>query len=1133
MSELLWVAVPSGLDGTDALIRVLVVPRLEGVALSDFGLQEWPTLLESLTFQLRTDTSAGIAVATGSPTLRTAAGRDVWDAFFGGQGGLITDWRSREAELPEVHPTHTDAQRVTHTYRDAVTRMAPATGDAPAIVRDALTPWARRPGSPAPMPEPPIPSPVPPDFHRTVAMLREHPAVLRELGLVFELAVPRARLAVGDPAQPRHVSVRCTDPVLDLLVRAPWTTYLLDGDHFVPASAPGADIKIRHGVVDLAEAGVVAPGGDQPPWAVCTFEVDGAVGRLRDAANSVAAEVPTLPHLRSAGLMLVRPNRSGDYAARAGAARANAAAESMEDARFTADDLVLGYRLDVRTDGGPWRSLTHRLATYTVNGIPIGPPESAEEGHVKAFAAVRHADGAVRADEVVTRWDGWSHAVPARNLLDDTAGPQRDTAVPLPYDFGWRFDLADHVPLPRLRFGTSYQLRVRVADPTGGGVPLDAATPNAQCSGMVLYTRHEPVPPPLVTAAERTFAPGAGVTTLVIRSDHDRGAADLHQAEPRYPEVERRTLHAPPVDFAVAEQHGVFDPPATDEQTWSWAQRALRPDGPDGPLPDPAAGGITAVLREDTTGNPQTERADWTRPWPDAAAKRVDLTESTDAANPAALRWNGGGVLEVRLARGRQATLTLSSMINDDQRNCFSVLDWLTDAAVDVDDALGGLHPQLSPPAVLRVVHAVRRPLTEPRWVVRPDAVDRKAHETPATIEAIFAEDGLHVPSTGQLDAAATWVEWTDQGSHEVVVDHVHSKAFAPADEAAFSLRHEFGDTKHRVVTYTLTAISRFRQYFDAAEPENAFRVSLEQRPVSIPSSARPSAPTVLAVAPAFTWLTSETPDRITRTRLGRRLRVEIAPPWYETGEGEKLAVLTAPADFPIELADSVTQVGRDPLWGTPDPPRFPHADWFTASDTRLVTPPDLDYPVRVVPYPLTRVGDRWCADLEVATLGPAGSYSPFLQLVLARYQAASVRGLELSTSVVTDKVPVLPDRTLVVQRVDGGVAVTLSGIAPHPPNRVEATLEWADSPASDLVTTDAGDGVPAWRPVAEPVFGETNLQLPTLPLTDNRSTLRVRVREVELLYAVGDSEAPRELQERSIFLDIVPLPAAWTRYVQ
>jgi hypothetical protein len=55
------------------------------------------------------------------------------------------------------------------------------------------------------------------------------------------------------------------------------------------------------------------------------------------------------------------------------------------------------------------------------------------------------------------------------------------------------------------------------------------------------------------------------------------------------------------------------------------------------------------------------------------------------------------------------------------------------------------------------------------------------------------------------------------------------------------SIRHEFGDTKHRTVTYTLNAISRFWQYFHSTDPDEDFHASLAQAPVTIPSTRNQS----------------------------------------------------------------------------------------------------------------------------------------------------------------------------------------------------------------------------------------------------------------------------------------------------
>lgn len=1106
MSELLWVAVPSGLDASTAVIRVLVVPRLQAGTLDEHGLGDWPGTVRDLTFELRTDTSEGVVLAGEHPVLRSSARSDLWREFFGGDRGFVDEWREHPQSTPGVAPTHRQAQRVTETYRTSATRIAETPDRSAAIVRDGLASWYDPTPTPPAPPLPPLPQPTTPDFHRTVAMLREHPAVLRELGLVFELGIDRAHLDVGDPDEPRHLSIRCTDPILRLLVRAPWTRYDLGGARFLPSAADSAT-GIRKGMLALEGATLVDPDAPPPAWAICTAEVDGAVGGLRSAARAADAE-PSLPQLRSAGLMLLRPGRADDYGARIGAAAANAANNTMDDARLTADDLVLGYRPDIKTGDGPWMSLCERDASYTVNGVPIGSPESWEEGHVKAFSAVRDASDTLHADEVVARWSGWSLAVPPPDLAGNGPGSRRNPDVPLPYDFQWRFTVPRGT-LPGLRFGRRYQLRVRVADATGGGRPLSAPEDPAHASDVVHYTRHEPLSPPTLGGDDRT-GPGAALDRLVIRSDDGLTPADLHRADTRYPEVEQRRLDPPLVGFDLAEQHGAFDP-LTEEQGWALARRALSTG-----LPDPAVAGVHAWSR---AGESEfSARSAWTD-----VSKLVELRSSDDPDQPVGLAWSGDRLV-VRLAQAKEATIELTSTVRDGLGDHFSMVDWLTEAGVSLVDALNGRHPLLSPPRVLHVVHAVRRPLDEPRWKLGIGGIARTENDTTALLSPDFPVGGLDLDSTGQLDIAASWTEWTDAGPREVVVDHVHTERITRDRPRELEFRHAFGDTKHRRVTYTLTATSRFRQYFAADEPDDAFHRVREQDVVVIPSTARPAPPVVLAVTPAFQWAsTRDAPDRITRVRRAKRLRVEIAPPWYDTGEGERLGVLVAPENAPVEL---VAQLGRDPLWGTPAVLRYPSAEWFAGGEPAATAVlPGPDARVHVVPYQVTRQGDRWCADVELPMRGRGASYAPLVRLAVARYQPASLAGLELSTAVVTDFAPLLPDRTVVVSRTASGVEVTVTGISPVPPNRVEVTVEHGSFEDADLVAVAGDDGLRVWRAGAS-VSGEVGRALPAVALPAGKR--RLRVREVEHLHGVADDTVPAELRQRSVFLDIVPIPDEW-----
>ena len=109
------------------------------------------------------------------------------------------------------------------------------------------------------------------------------------------------------------------------------------------------------------------------------------------------------------------------------------------------------------------------------------------------------------------------------------------------------------------------------------------------------------------------------------------------------------------------------------------------------------------------------------------------------------------------------------------------------------------------------------------------------------------------------------------------------------------------------------------------------FQRARQQEPINILSTARPPAPGVLGVVPAFRWQrTQPGADRIEHTRRSQRLRVELARPWFQTGEGEQLAVVLAPGDAALAaVSDLVTRIGRDPLFGTPATPPRPKPDWF------------------------------------------------------------------------------------------------------------------------------------------------------------------------------------------------------------
>jgi hypothetical protein len=446
---------------------------------------------------------------------------------------------------------------------------------------------------------------------------------------------------------------------------------------------------------------------------------------------------------------------------------------------------------------------------------------------------------------------------------------------------------------------------------------------------------------------------------------------------------------------------------------------------------------------------------------------------------------------------------------------------------------LEGRHPMMSPVRRIQLVHAVRRPLAGPVWNLPPQSVNREEHETTALLQPTFTPTGLNTDSTGRLELSATWREWSDDGDTDRTVEYLHGETIARGDPPTLTIRHEFGDTKHRRVTYTLKAISRYREYFEATDPDDAFQLSRAQAPVNILSSARPPDLEVLATTPAFGWESQAEEDRIERIRSSLRLRVEIAAPWFETGEGERLGVIVA-ADGATPTGP-VTQAGRDPLFASEPLPRFPSKDWFTGFSERPVAHRELDPETVIVPYSVTRHDDRWYADIQLAP--PTASYAPFVRLALARFQPDSLPGLALSQIVLSDLVRLLPDRRLIVERNGADLRLTLTGTGPNPPNRLDAILEEASTPGGvrpelvELVQLDdrPAENIPAWRPLPDHSLTSERPDIPaTLRMPAGTAPLRLRVREVEPFDAPIASPSPAELRERTIFLDVIPLPADW-----
>ncbi|MGV0795392.1 hypothetical protein ABQF26_00390, partial [Mycolicibacterium elephantis] len=634
--------------------------------------------------------------------------------------------------------------------------------------------------------------------------------------------------------------------------------------------------------------------------------------------NERPHEPVKLPALRTGGLQLLFRGRGQEMIERLG--RAEATNGSVPDV-LTADDLVLGYRIDVlpKLGGTKWFSLQQRNATYRIHrrlangeisetGAVVRGGPSAEEGHIKANAAI-HDETGLHADEIVAAWRGWSLAA-ARPSFEGMS-VQRAPAKP-----GMNVSMSlQPVPgsLPKLRFGTQYTLRARVADIAGGGLELTAPTPDNYRTEPVFYGRYEPLLPPDIDVLDGTdpaeLGPCEAIEHVVVRSDPAGGNTiniAEYAARHGYRLDSQRLLRAPRTTEAIIEQHGMFDT-ATARDTWELARLAMQ-----GELPDPAAGGITVA--EPRRGAAAIPPLAWHGQWPRLSPKLLHLTDRP-AGRPQA-GWEGD-TLMVRLAPAEQLTLELSTFPDEKLFGTFDATTTIPLGDSNIAARLGR-HPVLSPTRTVTFVHAVQRPLRAPSTVLT-------AHREAGQTAVVLNPDSplLDPESTSQLNVTASWTDRSDDDVREVRDVPVTTLTIEPggSQQPIPLFRHEFGDTRHRTVTYRLEAVSRFRNYFRDND-EGPFTQTSTLEPVVIPSASRPTPPVVLSATPAFAW--KESGDlsgvgaTLTRQRLGTRVRLTLQPPWHCTGAGEQLAVVLRPEGNPSTTLDDVVSVaGYDPIHQT------------------------------------------------------------------------------------------------------------------------------------------------------------------------------------------------------------------------
>jgi hypothetical protein len=608
---IVWTALPYGIRNGKAWLSVLVSPRLDGNAnqflLSDFtDFVNWPMTVQGIEFSAEVD---------GGPTQIALTPQyqldfDLWERIF--TPGVVV-YRHQFTDLKyhklRSYPVRNTLQYLQNKYQGWV-NLGP--GIPPRFETLEGTPIFNDLINMMPLPSrknreieleyqlgaqkaltassnpaynfyqvhkfynPDLPSdsehrPEIPefDFHEGVALLADHPSLMRALGLVLDFSM---ELPPGPTGAIRVIPSWASE--IEKHDIMPFTHYWQSGTEFQAHWEAGGDL--REGFLDLSNVGDLFA-GNQKNYDLVQVDPDGSLLKMMHFSYAMQGltgkhyplgmeQETGLPGLRTGGLGLVHLNRADNlhqHLLKMSAINVDYETDPTARQYFYLDELLRGYRVDMKdlSIDQPPLSLCWRIGQYLINNgdnFKLAP----EEGYIKSASATSQTEvpDELYLHEMLFRWNGWSLCaerphktiVPASIPDHDPGTGKYENVKRIQSKPEGRIDLTpvlEALPgsLPRLRFGHDYQVRVRAVDVAGNSLPEDHPDWD-KASDRITYKRYEPVPSPALVLRD-SLSTGEAIERMVIRSNYDKPVVSDSQ----------RHIVPPKTSQEMAETHGEFD----------------------------------------------------------------------------------------------------------------------------------------------------------------------------------------------------------------------------------------------------------------------------------------------------------------------------------------------------------------------------------------------------------------------------------------------------------------------------------------------------------------------------------------------------------------------------------------------
>jgi hypothetical protein len=916
-------------------------------------------------------------------------------------------------------------------------------------------------------PYPPAPIPADPDIHELIAYLHETPAALRSLGLIIELEAP---LPSGLPSQQNSISIAVTFP-------AGYTpSHLSPVVYFSPA-----DLERVAGFEDLGSLQVI-PYDPMHAAHLYSRYTGGPLPALRSGGLSLMWRAVNSGSGNVSGSM-DRIRKRVEVFARYQNYVANPV--SWPPSPLTISDLARGHRIDV-WDGQAWHSLCQITGTVGRNATTL-PIDT--EGIVSSSVAVDPsvsvdpADQAVRANDTLAYWNGWS-------LCKQRPVQVPPGNAPLPADTRTAFQTTRSVKpgtLPRLRFGKHYRFLARRVDIAGNSLPPttgSTASDLEQATPAQSFLRLEPLGSPVMAFATPP-GPGESSTQIIVSTTRFSTVTSITP-----PTASVRFVLPPETTVDMAEKHGVLDNlqnpylniqnrlQASNGSLWNTAHPSTSypskaavlqgqtysvPSLPVPYLPDPACDGFALIAHDNGSaiglenGASLSSSFSTAGDYPDNYETRT-LRLTPGATGSVSKAADGTGI-DIVLPPGERVTLGLASTIAGSALGQFALPQWASTAGAMPDNYLqnvqSGLVPALTPNRTLELIHAVQQPLSPP-VIQEPILFFQQPGDLAATFSVALSCD---VKTTSTVTLEASWTEWIDSGPGSPTPGAKAITAYlatlsgtALASGSQAGNRYVFGDTKARnSISIIAIATSSFAEFFPGAD---CTIKSTTPSPAIRYATQAPAPPRFAYAIPAFKWtrtMASET-GPFSSTRQGNALRIYLERPWYTSGVGELLALIAGPN----------TVWGADPLSAAQAPAGTPFGNTLFNQSLSI----QAVHPVEYDP-----VTDRYYSDVIFDPKIFGIAYKPFVQFEIAAYQPNADPALQLSTTQIVPFTQILPDRTFTASLSAGTepgviqVTASIQGIGPQPSTPGSYTSAMGRGIQTQITIVFAFHGVPVGGP--------------------------------------------------------------------